>query len=51
MQILLVTEPGVDGVFRHVEALASFLMERGHRIHLAYSDVRGSDRLTQLVAK
>lgn len=51
MQILLVTEPGVDGVFRHVEALASFLMERGHCIHLAYSDVRGSDRLTQLVAK
>ncbi|MHB1081397.1 MAG: glycosyltransferase [Prosthecobacter sp.] len=51
MQILLVTEPGVDGVFRHVEALASFLMERGHRIHLAYSDVRGSDRLKQLVAK
>lgn len=51
MQILLVTEPGVDGVFRHVEALASFLMERGHRVHLAYSDVRGSDRLTQLVAK
>lgn len=51
MQILLVTEPGVDGVFRHVEALASFLMERGHQVHLAYSDVRGSDRLTQLVAK
>ncbi|WP_395731038.1 glycosyltransferase [Prosthecobacter sp.] len=51
MQILLVTEPGVDGVFRHVEALASFLMERDHRVHLAYSDVRGSDRLTQLVAK
>ena len=51
MQILLVTEPGVDGVFRHVEALASFLLERGHRIHLAYSNVRGSDRLTQLVAK
>lgn len=51
MQILLVTEPGVDGVFRHVEALASFLMERGHRIHLAYSDVRGSDRLAELVTK
>lgn len=51
MQILLVTEPGVDGVFRHVEALASFLLESGHRVHLAYSDVRGSDRLKQLVAK
>ncbi|WP_395735468.1 glycosyltransferase [Prosthecobacter sp.] len=51
MQVLLVTEPGVDGVFRHVEALASFLLSHGHRVHLAYSDVRGSDRLTQLVAK
>lgn len=51
MQILLVTEPGVDGVFRHVEALASFLLERGHGVHLAYSDVRGSDRLTQLVER
>lgn len=51
MQILLVTEPGVDGVFRHVEALASFLLERGQQVDLAYSDVRGSDRLTQLVAK
>lgn len=51
MQILLVTEPGVDGVFRHVEALASYLMAQGHQVHLAYSDVRGSDRLTQLVAK
>ncbi|MDB6005404.1 MAG: hypothetical protein JWR15_2391 [Prosthecobacter sp.] len=51
MQILLVTEPGVDGVFRHVEALASFLLERGHKVHLGYSDVRGSDRLSELVAK
>lgn len=49
MQILLVTEPGIDGVFRHVEALASFLMDRGHRVHLAFSDVRGSDRLKHLV--
>lgn len=49
MQILLVTEPGVDGVFRHVEALTLFLLKRGHGVHLAYSDVRGSDRLTALV--
>ncbi|OYW28056.1 MAG: hypothetical protein B7Z47_06145, partial [Chthoniobacter sp. 12-60-6] len=41
----------MDGVFRHVEALASFLLEHGHQVHLAYSDVRGSDRLTQSVAK
>jgi len=50
MRVLLVSEPGVDGVFRHVEALAAFLLERGHGVDLAYSDVRGSDRLLKLVA-
>jgi glycosyltransferase involved in cell wall biosynthesis len=49
MRVLLVSEPGVDGVFRHVEALAAFLLARGHGVDLAYSDVRGSDRLKQLV--
>ncbi len=49
MRVLLVSEPGVDGVFRHVEALAAFLLAQGHRVDLAYSDVRGSDRLKQLV--
>ena len=37
------------GHLMHVVALASFLRKRGHRVHLAFSDVRGSDRLTQLV--
>jgi hypothetical protein len=32
MRVLLVSEPGVDGVFRHVEALAAFLQACGHRI-------------------
>lgn len=50
MRILLVSEPGVDGVFRHVEALAHFLLAKRHEVHLAYSDVRGSDRLRKLVA-
>lgn len=50
MRILLVTEPGVDGVFRHVEALAHFLMHKGHVVSLAFSSVRGSDRLVNLVA-
>ena len=50
MRVLLVSEPGVDGVFRHVEALAHFLMERRHSVDLAYSDVRGSDRLGDLVS-
>jgi len=49
LRIMLVTEPGVNGVFRHVEALAHFLLARGHRVDLGYSDVRGSDRLTDLV--
>jgi glycosyltransferase involved in cell wall biosynthesis len=51
MRILLVSEPGVDGVFRHVEALAGFLRGAGHEIHLAYSDARGSERLTHFVAE
>lgn len=50
MRILLVSEPGVDGVFRHVEALAHYLLARRHEVHLAWSDVRGSDRLKKLVA-
>ncbi len=51
MNILLVTEPGVNGVFRYVEALSHFLLSRGVRVHLAYSDVRGSDRLPLLVRR
>ncbi len=50
MNVLIVSEPGVDGVFRYVEALCHFLVERGVNVHLAYSDRRGSDRLPQLVA-
>lgn len=50
MRILLVSEPGVDGVFRHVEALTHFLLAKGYEVHLAWSDVRGSDRLKKLVA-
>jgi glycosyltransferase involved in cell wall biosynthesis len=50
MKVLVVTEPGVDGVFRYVETLCHFLIERGIDVHLAYSDRRGSDRLPKLVA-
>lgn len=50
MNVLLVTEPGVDGVFRYVEALAHHLIEQGHEVHLAYSAQRGSDHLVALVA-
>ncbi len=51
MKILLVTEPGVNGVFRYVEALADFLLGSRQEVHLAYSDRRGSDRLGALVER
>src|SRR5688572_22314721 len=51
MNVLQVVEPGVDGVFRHVEGLTRFLSGRGVRVSLAYSDVRGSEGLRRLVAE
>lgn len=49
MNVLVVTEPGVDGVFRYVENLCRFLASTGATVHLAYSDRRGSDGLSRLV--
>jgi glycosyltransferase involved in cell wall biosynthesis len=49
LKILLVVEPGIDGVFRYVEGLAKFLIAKGHEVHLAYSDKRGSPDLIELV--
>lgn len=46
---LLVVEPGIDGVFRCVEAHARYLLSRGVRVHLAYSSRRGGPALRQLV--
>ncbi|HTQ32093.1 MAG TPA: glycosyltransferase, partial [Opitutaceae bacterium] len=46
----MVSEPGVDGVFRYVEGLCHFLAGQQVGVHLAYSDRRGSDRLFELVA-
>jgi glycosyltransferase involved in cell wall biosynthesis len=51
MNVLQVVEPGVDGVFRHVEGLTRFLASRGIRVSLAYSDVRGSEGLRRLVSE
>ena len=51
MNVLEVVEPGVDGVFRHVEGLTRFLASSGVRVSLAYSDVRGSEGLRRLVAE
>lgn len=50
MNVLIVVEPGVDGVFRHVEGLCRFLFSKGASLHLAYSSVRGSAGLDELVA-
>jgi glycosyltransferase involved in cell wall biosynthesis len=49
MNVLMVVEPGVDGVFRHVEGLCRFLFQKGVTIHLAYSSRRGSENLGALV--
>lgn len=49
LRVLLISEPGNAGVFRHVETLARWLMRRGIVPDLAFSSRRGSDRLTLLV--
>ena len=51
LRIMLVSEPGWAGVFRHVEGLADFLHQAGQQVALAYSDVRGSDGLQALVQR
>lgn len=50
LRLLLVVEPGLDGVFRHVEGLIGFLrLKQDVRIHLAYSSRRCSTAMLQLV--
>ncbi len=49
LRILLVVEPGIDGVFRHVEGLTHYLLDQGLEVHLAYSDKRGSPELLRLL--
>lgn len=52
IRILIVSEPGVDGVFRHVEDLVKYMLAtNGLQVDLAYSSCRGSDRLYKLVDK
>ena len=51
MRVLTVSEPGRDGVFRHVEALVPHLIEAGVRVDLAYSSRRGCDDLPRLVER
>jgi len=49
--ILVVSEPGVDGVFRYVEGLVHHLLSRGVVVHLAYSDIRAGEGLPRLVSR
>ena len=51
LHILLVCEPGVDGVFRHVEGLADYLLARGHTVDLAYSSCRSGPDLLPFVER
>ena len=47
--VLLVSEPGVDGVFHYVRELANHLHGRGWPVHLAYSSVRDCPALHDFV--
>ena len=42
MNVLEVVEPGVDGVFRHVEGLTRFLAANGVRVSLAFATAASS---------
>jgi hypothetical protein len=46
---MLVSEPGIDGVFRYVESLTRYLLSQGVHVDLAYSSVRGSNDLWDLM--
>lgn len=49
--VLIVVEPGLDGVFRHVEGLLDYLLKHGTRVHLAYSSRRSGAAMLQLVQR
>src|SRR5208283_2941814 len=49
LRILLVVEPGLDGVFRHVEGLVGYLLKQDVSIHIAYSSRRCGAAMLQLV--
>jgi glycosyltransferase involved in cell wall biosynthesis len=52
LRVLIVVEPGLNGVFRHAEGLCDYLLEQtGVSVGLAYSDVRGSDALGLFVQR
>jgi glycosyltransferase involved in cell wall biosynthesis len=49
LRVMLVSEPGIDGVFRYVESLTRYLLSQGVHTDLAYSSVRGSNDLCDLI--
>ena len=49
LTVLLVSQPASDGVFRHVDGLAGYLLREGARVHLAYSDRAACDQLGALI--
>jgi len=49
VRVLLVSEPGIDGVFRHVEVLSRYLLANNIPLALAYSSRRAGDRLRTLL--
>lgn len=51
LSVLLVVEPGLDGVFRHVEGLVSYMASRNVAIHLAYSSRRSGSGMRELVER
>jgi glycosyltransferase involved in cell wall biosynthesis len=46
-----VVEPGLNGVFRHVEGLVDYLLAHEVRLHLAYSTRRSGVAMLQLVER
>ena len=52
LKVLIVVEPGLNGVFRHVEGLCDYLLQQdGVRVGLAYSSRRSSGALVALVER
>ncbi len=49
MRVVHVMEPGFGGVLRHVEGLVASQLAAGHQVSLAYSTVRTSPRLWDLI--
>lgn len=47
--VVLVSEPGRDGAFTHVDGLARWLLRQGHLVDLAYSSFRSCPALFELI--